>query len=74
MDMLDSLFEYWSTMTLASSMPSLLPVSHVLLSDRRRSIRVPVGDELSQLTVAVARQQLDRVGRHGCATTPDREE
>lgn len=60
-----SWFEYCNTIILVSSMPnlcSILALEQRLGSDEGRSI--PVGDQLGQLRVAVAREQLDRIRCH----------
>ena len=59
-----SWLEYWSTKILVSSMPSL----HLRqrLQVRSGVENVPAGDKVGELGVAVASEQLDAVGRHGC--------
>ena len=58
-----SWLEYCSTIILVSSMPSLSSVS-ACLRPLCEPV-VPVGDQLGKLRMAVASQELDRIGRHG---------
>jgi len=59
-----SWFEYWRTMILVSSIPSL----QLRLADSGvvnvGNWALPISDQLGQLRVAIARQELDGVGRH----------
>lgn len=57
-------FEYCRTMILVSSMPSLHAPCQLLKLRVNSTRSAPIRHLLGQLRMAVAREQLDRVGRH----------